>query len=331
MAKADAILTQLITERRVPGLGISVLKQGKVIYQRGYGYSDVSTKTPADPRSTIFRIASISKPIAATALAIMCTEGIIDLDASFYNYVPYYPKKKHDFSIRQLASHTAGIRGYRGKEYALNKAYSIKDSIEIFKDDPLLFVPGEQYLYNSYGWVLISLAMQEASGIAFEEYVKSRVLEPLQMLHTQPEIPNALPANLANFYTGYSSGFKKATTVDNRYKLAGGGYLSTCEDIARLGQAYLDGKVLDHLTRKEFLNPINYNNTPAWYGLGWEVSEDAFGRPFYGHTGNGIGVHSRFYVYPEEQMVFSILINCTNPEVDKALDEVINAMLKRSI
>jgi len=89
----------------------------------------------------------------------MVNDGLIDLDASFYEYVPYFPQKKHDFTIRQLAGHTAGIRGYRGKEYRLNKAYSIKDSLRIFKDDGLLFKPGTNYHYNSYDWVLISLAM----------------------------------------------------------------------------------------------------------------------------------------------------------------------------
>lgn len=330
LTRADAILTALINEKKIPGLGITVLKQGEVLFQKGYGYADIAAKIPVDPCTTIFRIGSVSKPIAATALAKMCAEGTIDLDASFYKYVPYFPKKKYDFTIRQLAAHTAGIRGYKGKEYALNRAYNIKESIEIFKDDPLLFEPGRQYLYNSYDWLLISLAMQEVSGIAFHDYVRTQVLDPLQMINTQPEIPNAPPENLATFYSGYTSGFKTAIAVDNRYKLAGGGYLSTCQDIGKLGQAYLEQKILDKELRKQFLSGNYFDDTPTWYGLGWEVSEDQNGRTFYGHTGNGVGVHARFYVYPEEQMVFAILINCTNPKGQSALDEVIDSLIKAS-
>ncbi len=95
-----------------------------------------------------------------------------------------YPRKQWDFTIRQLASHTAGIRGYQGMEYGLNKPYAIKESIEIFRDDALLFEPGTNYLYNSYDWVLISLAMQEVSGIPFEDYVQKKVLRPLGITNT---------------------------------------------------------------------------------------------------------------------------------------------------
>ena len=181
--EADALLQQLV-DKKVPGISITVLKEGKKIIQKGYGYADLETKTSVHPKKTIFRIASVSKNIAATALAHMVSEGKIDLDASFYDYVPHYPKKKWDFTIRQLAGHTAGIRGYQGTEYGLNKPYSIKESIEIFKDDDLLFEPGTDYLYNSFDWVLISLAMQEVSGIPFEEYVYSKVLKPLDMSNT---------------------------------------------------------------------------------------------------------------------------------------------------
>lgn len=297
-----------------------------MILQKGYGYADIDDKTRVDPKHTIFRVGSVSKPIAATALAKMVAEGTISLDASFYDYVPYYPKKKYDFTIRQLAGHTSGIRGYEGKEYALNEPYTIKESITVFKDDPLMYVPGENYIYNTFDWVLISLAMQEASGIPFEEYVRTRVLEPLGMKNTQVEIPGKLPKKLVSFYSKFASGFRKSVPVDNRWKLAGGGYLSTSEDIARFGQAYLDKKITDDTVLSQFLTSNFYKETPTWYGLGWEVSKDKQGRPYYGHMGNGVGVHSRFYVYPKEQMVFSVLINCTRPNVREELDEVIDSL-----
>lgn len=331
LAEADVLLSNLVNQKKVPGLAITVFRDRQVLFQKGYGYANMNTETPVDPKNTIFRIGSISKPIAATALAKMVEEGTIALDNSFYDYVPYYPKKAHDFSIRQLAAHTSGIRGYEGKEYALNKPYSIKESIKIFKDDPLLYVPGEYYIYNTFDWVLISLAMEEASGISFEEYVKTRVLEPLGLDKIQAEIPAEPAENMANFYSKFTSGFREAIAVDNRWKLAGGGYLSTSEDLARFGQAYLDQKIADQKVLSQFLASNFYNNTPTWYGLGWEVSEDRHGRPFYGHTGNGVGVHSRFYVYPNEQMVFSILINCTRPKVQDELDEVIDVLINTEL
>ncbi len=353
LAKADALLLDLVNQKKIPGLSITVLKDGKTILQKGYGYADIEKKIPVDPTKTIFRIASVSKNIAATALAFMVEEGKMDLDASFYEYVSYYPKKRWDFTIRQLASHTAGIREYRGTEYGLNKPYSIKESIEIFKDDDLLFKPGTDYLYNSYDWVLISLAMQEARGIPFEEYVQGKVLNPLAMEHTfapecHPERSRGLRGGkkfstepvlseverlelteyITTFYTkNRLGGFRTAISVNNFYKLAGGGYLSTSEDIAKLGQAYLEGKILNEKVQSQFLTCVIINENPTYYGLGWQVSEDKKGRKFYGHIGSGVGGYSNFFVYPEQKMVCSILINCTEPKIQDDLDEVLDLLL----
>ncbi|MEL6918050.1 MAG: serine hydrolase domain-containing protein [Bacteroidota bacterium] len=333
LVRADALLQSLIDAKKVPGLAITLLKNGNTIFQKGYGYADWDVKKPVDPRRTIFRIASVSKPIAATALANMVSDGLMDLDTSFYHYVPYYPKKKYDFTIRQLASHTAGIRGYKGKEYALNVPYSIKESLAVFKDDDLLFKPGTNYFYNSYDWVLISLAMQEASGIPFENYVQQKVLRPLNLKNTFPETAAVSTKEhihdneIAVFYSKTRSGFRKAIPVNNFYKMAGGGYLSTSEDIAQLGMAYLDQKITDKTILSQFLTSEILNGAPTYYGLGWQVSMDKTGKPYYGHIGNGVGGYSNFFVYPDEQTVVVILMNCTDPKVQKELDEAISNLL----
>ncbi|WP_289041601.1 serine hydrolase domain-containing protein [uncultured Zobellia sp.] len=390
LVTADMLLQSLVKQNKVPGLAITVLKDGERFFQKGYGFADMEKEIPVNPQSSVFRIASVSKPIAATALAHLVAEGTIDLDASFYTYVAYFPKKKYDFTIRQLAGHTAGIRGYRGIEYGLNKPYSIKESIEIFKDDELLFEPGTDYLYNSFDWVLISLAMQEASGLPFEEYVAQKVLQPLEMNHTfwpdldstqlnkdesNTELGTALPGkdepapelieesgqiqfgfeepeepipvaqsdleegkeispriqsrsnDVVKFYSKNRLGFREAIPVDNFYKLAGGGFLSTAEDIARFGQAYLDEEVLTPNLEAEFLTAQTVNKGSTYYGLGWQVSEDVKGRRLYGHVGNGVGGYSNFFVYPEEQMVFSILTNCTDPKIQPELDAIIDKLI----
>jgi CubicO group peptidase (beta-lactamase class C family) len=342
LIKADLLLQDLIKSNKVPGLAITVLNKGETIFQKGYGYSDIEGKLTVNPQQTIFRIASVSKPIAATALGCMVQDGVVDLDESFYTYVPDFPKKTYDFTIRQLASHTAGIRGYRGKEYGLNMPFSIKDSLEVFKNDPLLFVPGKDYSYNSFDWVMLSVAMQEVSGIPFEDYVQEKVLNPLGMTNTL--VPKCNPERnrrqsntdvngvystqeklcTTTFYTKVAASFRKAIPVNNFYKLAAGGYLSTSEDVAKLGQAYLDKEVLNDEVRNQFLTAQEVNGKSTYYGLGWQVSEDAKGRKFFGHIGNGVGGYSNFFVYPEQQLVFSILINCTDPKVQEELAMVVD-------
>lgn len=349
LVKADMLLQELVDMKKVPGISVTVMRNGQKLLQKGYGYANIENGIPMDPGETICRIASISKNIAAIALAHMVKDGMISLDASFYKYVPYFPKKQWDFTIRQLASHTAGIRGYRGLEYGLNKPYSIQESIAIFKDDDLLFEPGTDYLYTSFDWVLISLAMQEASGIPFEEYTREKVLRPLDMtktlapsrkregeeetLHLEDRNPGTSRSNTvfqtrATYYSKNRFGFRKAIPVNNHYKLAGGGFLSTSGDIAKFGQAVLDEKALDKEHLDEFLISETVKENKTYYGLGWQVSEDKHGRPYYGHVGNGVGGYSNLFVYPREQMVFAALINCTNPGIQDELNMVQDRLLK---
>ena len=325
--RADQILQKLIEDQQVPGLAITVRKDNGVYFEKGYGFSDLEQQTTIDPQSTIFRIASVSKPIAAAALAKMVEEGQLDLDTSIYKYVPYFPKKGFDITLRQLAGHTAGIRGYHGGEYGLNKPLGIKESLALFQDDELLFEPGKGFQYTSFDWVLISLAMQEVSGIPFAGYVREKVLKPYGLKNTFPEIPGNLPPNCSSFYSKGRLGFRKAIPVNNAYKLAGGGYLSTSADIARFGQLYFNSKIGEDPVKSQFLTSGIINGAPTHYGLGWQVARDRMGRRYYGHVGNGVGGYAIFYVYPEQDMVFSILINCTNPGVLDTLEEVIGLFL----
>ncbi|WP_420398773.1 serine hydrolase domain-containing protein [Flagellimonas sp.] len=338
LEKVDAMFTDLATQTRIPGMSVSVIKQGQPLLQKGYGYANLDGKTAVDPQITLFRIASVSKCITGLALARMVEEGLLDLDDSFYKHVPYFPQKEFDFSLRQLAGHTAGIRSYRGKEYALNQPYSIKDSIEVFKDAPLQFQPGKGYLYNSFDFVLLSLAMQEASGVSFEQYVQNKVLGPLGMQNTlspnqieqNPSILTTKGLQKAGFYTKTRGGFKKAVSVNNQYKLAGGGYLSTASDIGKLGMAILEGKLVQPDAMQEILTSQKVDGDATYYGLGFQVSQDEQGIPFVGHVGNSVGAYSNFFIYPKEEMVITILINSTDPKVQEELNAIVKYLLKNN-
>ena len=325
--KSERIINKLIGKESVPGIAITVIKDSAIIWQQGYGYADIAQQIPVNAKTTLFRIASISKPIAATGLARMVADSIIDINASFYRYVPYFPKKKYDFTIKQLGSHTSGIRGYKGKEFINNSPLNIKEGVGLVMNDPLLFKPGTSYLYSSYNWNLIALAMQEVIGVPFEVYIKEKVLMPLQMHRTIADTQDTI-SNKAVFYTrNRRKGQRIASPVNNYYKLAAGGYLSTSDDIAKLGNAYLQGNFIPEIIASQFLTSQKTGTNRTHYGIGWEVSFDDENRPFYGHVGNGIGAYAFFYIYPAQKMVFSILMNVTNPGVDEELRKVIDYII----
>lgn len=329
LTKADAILHNLAFEEKLPGASVTIIQKGNVILSKGYGYADIEERTVIDTSNTVFRIASISKCIAGLAFGKMVEEGILNWDDSFYKHVSDYPKKKYDFTLRQLASHTAGIRGYKGKEYGLNKTYTIEESLAVFKNDPLLFEPGKGYLYNSFDFVLLSLVMEKASGVPFQYYVKEKILAPLGITNIVPpkRQHSRINDNQAQPYTKNTMGFKKAMEVNNFYKLAGGGYLATSADIAKLGEAILNKSLLKPETYRELLTAQKVNGKSTYYGLGFQVSEDKEGRPFVGHIGSSVGAYSNLFVFPQEELVVSILINSTDPKVQNQLDIALSSIL----
>lgn len=326
-AKVDHIIEKLTRKKKIPGLAMTVSKKGIIEFSKGYGYSDLENKLPVNTSQTIFRIGSLSKPIAATGLAKMVEKKQIELSDSIYNCVPYFPQKKYGFTIKQLGGHLAGLRNYKGNEFLNNKPLSIKEGVELFQNDSLLFEPGRNYSYTSYSWNLLSLAMQEIAHKPFENIVKEEVLKPLELNHTFPD-KQETKVGKAVFYRKKRRKFIKTTQVNNYFKLAGGGYLSTSEDITKLGNAYLSDAYLKDKTKQVFTTSQKIDDKPTYYGVGWQASFDHKNRPYFGHIGNGYGGYGIFYVYPKENIVITILMNCSNPNQDKKFNTIIDAVFE---
>lgn len=325
---ADRILKKLIRKKKVPGIAITVTKNGKKEFSKGYGFADLEKKTLIDPSKTVFRIGSVSKPIAATGLAKLVAKHRLSLTDSIHECLPNFPQKKHEFTLKQLGGHLAGIRNYNGNEFMNSKPLSIKEGVALFQDDPLLFEPGKEYAYTSYSWNLLSLVMQQVTEKPFEMIIKEEVLKPLSLLHTFPDRQQNIE-NKAIFYKkeGWRR-FVEVPNVNNYYKLAGGGYLSTSEDVSKLGNAYLSNEFLSESIKKEFTTSQKIGDKLTYYGVGWQASFDHASRPYFGHVGNGYGGYGIFYVYPDDEVVVTILMNCSNPNQDKKIKAIIDAVFE---
>jgi CubicO group peptidase (beta-lactamase class C family) len=321
---AKQLAKKFLKQHAIPGMSISVSKHGNLIWSRGFGHSSFNPKTKVKPQKTQFRIASISKSITALALAKMVDDHLIDLNQSIYSYLPNYPKQQYDFTVRQLGGHLAGIRHYKDNEFVLNKKMSITEGLELFKNDPLIFEPGTAFLYNSFGYVLLSKVMETVSDVPFSDFIRDSIFNPLQMKNTCLDISDGIIPNRTQFYSAYSG--KKPTIappVANEFKVAGGGFLSTSEDIVTFGNEI----VFPHLVSKEALSNLiasqQLNNGQlTGYGIGFSVETTNNGTPKYYHTGGGVGASTILLVYPKEEVVISILTNKTSVEVKDLANEL---------
>ncbi len=311
--QSRAQILDTMEKLKVPGVQIAVVKDGELVWSEGFGLADIENQVPVTPL-TRFRIASVSKPVTSIALGLLLQEGKVDLDQPIQRYVPYFPVKRWPITVRQVAGHIAGIRHYRGDEFGSMKAYpTVREGLSIFADDSLLFEPGTQFEYSSYGWNLVSAVIEGAGGEPFLEFMKRRVFGPMGMTRTIPEYPDSIVPWRARAYVHADSASpaQNAPYVDNSYKWAGGGFLSTAEDLARLGRNLLDARgglkreTIDLLWAPQKLK----NGQSTDYGIGWGNVVDSLGRRWVGHTGGAMGGTSYLLIYPEQKLVMAIIMN----------------------
>lgn len=312
IAKNQALI--FLKKEKIPGMAISISKHGELIWSEGFGYSNIEKKTKATPEITRFRIASISKPISAAVLAILVDEGKLNFDSSLYQYLPNYPKKKYDFTLRQIGGHTAGIRHYRNNEFLLNEKLTITQGVDIFKNDSLLFKPQTQYKYSTYGWNLLSDVIQTVAKMPFHDYATHTLFKPLDMYKTTLDYCDSIIPNKTQFYKKTENNkIELSTEVCNEFKAAGGGFLSTSEDLIKFGNEIISPEIISEASLKELLKMQTLDSGKSiYYGIGFSIGETKNKTPKYSHSGSGVGASTLLLIYPEEKIVISILTNLYN-------------------
>jgi CubicO group peptidase (beta-lactamase class C family) len=311
--KAHAIACEKLAPG-VPGLALAVAVDGKIVWSEAFGYADVEGKRQATPE-TQFRIGSVSKPLTADAVAQLYEAGKLDLDAPVQRYVPSFPDKGAPITTRLLGGHLAGIRHYRGDEFTLNRPYAtVTASLAIFQNDSLVAPPGTRFSYSSYGFNLISAVVEGASGEQFLAYMSRHVFKPLGMSHTAPDKNDSLIPNRAHFYDRTDSGaFVPSPRVDNSYKWAGGGFLSTAEDLVKFGSAHLSPGYLKAATLELLFIPQRTSTGEATpYGIGWFVTTDTLQHRYVYHGGSSVGGTAAFGVDRDSRVVIALVTNLTN-------------------
>lgn len=309
--EAKKIIEAMVLQENVVGLSISVSLDDTLIWSEGFGHSDLAQQTPIVPSKTHFRIASISKPFTATLLGRLYEEGKVDLDESIYTYVPNFPKKKYDFTLRHLAMHRSGIRHYRKFERENKQPLSIEEGLKKFEKSRLRFEPGTDYQYSSYGYNLLGVAMEKATNKSFEALLSEYITAPLDLAHTVADDAVYENISTSGFFTTNGKGkVWEAEDVNMYMKLPCGGILSTSEDLVRLGDAYSYQRLLQPETQEMMLSDTPLlDGKKVGYGIGWGISTDKAGRKVISHTGGNTGSVCRLVVYPEQKLSIAIVSN----------------------
>jgi CubicO group peptidase (beta-lactamase class C family) len=283
----------------------------RLTYSRAFGTADLENSVPATPE-TLIRTASIAKPISAVAAMTLVEAGKLDLDAPVQRYCAPFPPKQWPITTRELLSHTSGIRHYLPGEPEHTGHYQwMADGFALFANDPLLFPPGSAYSYSTYGYTVVGCAIEGASGARFQDYAEEHVLRPAGMTHTFVDNVFEIVPHRARGYQLIDGKLKNSVLMDSSYKIPGGGYVSSAEDLVRFAQALLDGKLLKSVALKEMWTATPVSGKSG-YGLGFELPE---GGRFAMHTGGQSGTSTELFIIPETHAAIAVLANLEHAQL----------------
>ena len=321
-------------ESGAPGMSVAVAVGDRLVWSQGFGLADVENETPARA-STVYRIASISKPIAATAVMQLAERGRVNIDDPVQTYVRTFPPKgEQTLTVRHLLTHTSGIRHYRSaREMESRDSYeSIEDAFRIFQDAPLLFAPGTKYSYSTYGYNVLAGVVEAISGLAFETYLRTHIWGPAGMSSTYFDYVSAIIPRRARQYVREGPSLLNGPYADLSNKWAGGGMLSTAEDLIRFHIALDEGKLLKPETLRQMYAPHRLSDgSETTYGLGWASWKDASGQAWIGHAGGATGGTTFLVRDPIRRLAVAVLCNMERAEGLGALAERIAQAAAKSV
>jgi CubicO group peptidase (beta-lactamase class C family) len=291
------------------GLAIALM-EGDAVWARAYGLADLENGSPMKPESS-FRLASITKPMTATAVLQLVEQGKIDLDAEIQTYVPYFPRKKHPVTVRQLLGHLGGIPHYQNRavELHIKEHKTTREAIAIFQDFDLVADPGTRYSYTTYGYNLLGAAIEGASGQPYGDYMREHVWGPLAMKDTRLDDPLDIIPNRVRGYEWAEGRLRNSEFVDVSSRFAGGGTRTTVIDLLKFARGFLDGKLvsratMERMTQRMALSSGRFTD----YGMGWGI-DPLNGHYVISHGGSQNETRTLLFLFPARKAVIAAATN----------------------
>ncbi|MBC8757510.1 serine hydrolase [Kordia sp. YSTF-M3] len=293
------------------GATILIAKEGSVVYRKAYGKSNLELNTDMIPEN-VFEIGSITKQFTAVGILMLLEEGKLSLDDEITKFIPDYPTQETTITIHHLLTHTSGIKSYTSleslRDYA-RKDISPKELIDAFKDEPMDFKPGEQYLYNNSGFVLLGYIIEKISGMPYDDFIQKRIFDVLKMDNSSYGSKYTIIKNRASGYQRQEE-YLNANYISMTIPYAAGSIMSTVDDLFTWQKAIRSNTLISKESlAKAFTNYTLNNGKKINYGYGWShnIINDV---PVIEHGGGIFGYTTQGIYVPSENAYIIILTNC---------------------
>jgi CubicO group peptidase (beta-lactamase class C family) len=294
-----------------PGATILVAKNGKPIYRKAFGKANLELNVAMKPEN-VFELGSITKQFTAVAILMLMDQGKLSLSDEITKFIPDYPTKNRKITVHHLLNHTSGIKSYTDMESFRKLArtdMAPMELINVFKNEPMDFDPGEQWRYNNSGYILLGYIIEKASGKTYENFIEENIFKKLGMTHSWYGSKSEIIPNRASGYQPAGGGFANADFLSMTLPYAAGSLMSTVDDMLIWSQAIHNNSLIKKENlQKAFTNyPLN-NGELMNYGYGWSPNE-VNGLPSIEHGGGIFGYTTMGVYLPSENLYTIVLTN----------------------
>ncbi len=286
---------------------ILLSKDNKILFAKGYGMANLEHSVPNTPR-TKFRLGSITKQFAATAILQLEERGKLKVEDAICQYVPECPDSWKPITIHHLLTHTSGIRNVTAlPSYRRDMMLPSPplQTMKRFRDLPLDFDPGTKFSYSNSGYVVLAIIVEKASGESWDAFLRKNIFDPAGMHDSGHDTFAAVLPHRASGYELAAGKWIHSPYHDMEMPTGGGDLYSTVEDMYRWDLALQGEKILSAASKQKMYTPFKDN-----YAYGWAVDQQS-GRKRIGHNGGISGFVTAFARFPDERAVVVILSNFT--------------------
>ncbi|HMB62973.1 MAG TPA: serine hydrolase domain-containing protein [Eudoraea sp.] len=314
----DGLFPALIDAYHVPGAVVVVVKGDSLLFSKGYGYANLDNRIPVDPATTLFRIASVSKLIAATIVMQQVEQGNLDLDTDVNDYLSEFKILEafgQPVTLRNLLTHTAGFDDtFPGTTESLTANPTPLSEFLNRRQPDRVIPPGEVISYSNYGFALAGHLVERTSGQSYDAYVEDYIFSPLGMDQTQYGIPVEVPATMAQGY--YWNDEQHVTAIYDRIKFAPAAeVIATGLDMGRFMSTFLqmgelkEQRILREATVREMLSR-QFTHHPELTGWGLGFIESVHNKvPVWSHGGSWAGFGTELMLIPEANVGIFVSTN----------------------
>jgi D-alanyl-D-alanine carboxypeptidase len=316
MEKAiDELLSSF--KKDAPGGTVIAVKDGKVVYRKGYGMANLELGVANQPEM-VFRLGSITKQFTAVAILMLADQGKLSITDEITKYLPDFPTQGHKITIEHLLTHTSGVKNYTALPEWLGlwrKDMSLTELIALFKDKPLDFAPGEKWSYSNSGYVLLGAIVEKASGESYQDFVEKRIFAPLGMKHSYYDTTAKIIPGRAEGYSRGKDGWANCAYLSMSQPHAAGSLASSVDDMAIWDASLYTEKLLKQEWLKKAWTSFKLNNGKLTnYGYGWGVSSYD-GHRLIAHDGGINGFSTSGMRFPDDKVYVAVLTNTDSGDV----------------